>query len=185
MPPRVAKPIERVVEVDTSQHLNWPSAFKRDLEDMLSRRIPPHMIIKHAFSKYALVLYRYDISHYRTLFKQRLAERDYKPHYKDPKPVITLKVVNLPEEPQSAPSPYRWTPPREERPTLLTAQSDQCRWIDDELPVGERHNSRCCGKKVHRQSYCKAHAKIAFPPLTPEQRRAILRQAAKPPKDGY
>lgn len=182
---KTPKPVTRVVDVDTSQHLTWPTAFKRDLEDMLSRRIAMHVIIAHAFAKYALVLYRYDISHYRGLFKQRLQARNERPHYKEAKPVVSLKPVNLPDGPGDVVTVYRWTPPREEHPTIMTVQSDQCRWIEDELPAGDRHNSRCCGKPVFRQSYCKAHARRAFPPLTPEQRREQLRQFSKAPKDGY
>lgn len=184
---RVREPKFTVAEVDTEQHLNWPTSFKKDLEDMLMRQVPPHMIIKHAFAKYALVIYRFDVNYYRKLHNQRLLEREnlYKTHYKHPKPVVTIRQINLPDEPLDTRDPYRLKPAREEHPTLLTAQSDQCRWIEGELPYGERHLSRCCGKPVHRQSYCKEHAKRAFLVLTPEQRRDLLRRIAKPPKDGY
>lgn len=182
---RTPKPKQTVVEVDTNQHLNWPSAFKRDLEDMLSRRVAMHMIITHAFNKYALVLHRYDLSHYRGIFKQRLKVRNEKPHHKEPKPVVSLKPINLPDTPEDSAYSYRWQPPREDKPTMLTVQSDQCRWIEDDLPAGDRHASRCCGKPVHRQSYCKAHARRAFPPLTPEQRREILRKDSRVTPTGY
>ena len=178
-------PKQTVVEVDTNQHLTWPSAFKKDLEDMLSRRVAMHVITAHAFTKYALVLYRYDISHYRGIFKQRLKVRNEKPHHKEAKPVVSLKPISLPEESSDFSASYRWTPPREENPTMRTAQADQCRWIMDDLPEGDRHESRCCGKPIFRLSYCKAHARRAFPPLTPEQRREQLRQFSKAPKDSY
>lgn len=164
-------------------HLAWPSAFKDDIHDMFARELGSQVIIKHAFKKYALVLYEKHIAEYRSEYRKRLLDRrkaGYQPNRPQPKPHVALKPVAVEPPPGPVLSIYKPSWPREDQPTTLTAQSDQCRWIEADFPKGDGDAAKCCGAKTYKETkFCKAHYRVVYPKMTAQQRKDMWAHVGK------